>query len=96
MSSGPALLKRFVRKTTRANMFCWRWSLAVRDFDMPYMIGVGVVKSGARQSVSNQSGGVGIEDGTNVAKSSNVVLTGLAYQSYMLVESKRLINGSAQ
>ena len=32
------LLKRFVRKTTRANRFCWRWSLAVRDFDMPYMI----------------------------------------------------------
>ena len=25
-------------QTTRANMFCWRWSLAVRDFDMPYMI----------------------------------------------------------
>ena len=40
--------------------------------------GVGVVKSRAHQSVSNQSGGVGIEDGTNVAKSSDVVLTGLA------------------
>ena len=50
---------------------------------------VGVVKSGAHQSVSNQSGGVGIEDGTNVAKSSDVVLTGLAYQAYMFVESKR-------
>ena len=50
---------------------------------------VGVVKSGAHQSVSNQSGGVGIEDGTNVAESSNVVLTGLAYQAYMFVESKR-------
>ena len=36
--------------------------------------GVGVVRSGAHQSVSNQSGGVGIEDGTNVAKSSDVVL----------------------
>ena len=50
---------------------------------------VGVVKSGAHQSMSNQSGGVGIEDGTNVAKSSDVVLTGLAYQVYMFVESKR-------
>ena len=37
--------------------------------------GVGLVKSGlgAHQSVSNQSGGVGIEDGTNVSKSSDVV-----------------------
>ena len=53
--------------------------------------GVGLVKSGlgAHQSVSNQSGGVGIEDGTNVSKSSDVVLTGLAYQAYMFVESKR-------
>ena len=50
---------------------------------------VGVVKSGAHQSVSNQSGGVGIEDGTNVAKSSDVLLTGLASQAYMFVESKR-------
>ena len=58
--------------------------------------GVGVVKSGAHQSVSNQSGGVGIEDGTNVAKSSDVVLRGLLYQAYMFVESKRWINGNAQ
>ena len=47
---------------------------------MPYMIELALVKSGAHQSMSNQSGGVGIEDGTNVAKSSDVVLTGLAYQ----------------
>ena len=50
---------------------------------------VGIVESGTHQSVSNQSGGVGIEDGVNVAKSSDVVLAGLAYQAYMFVESKR-------
>ena len=62
-----------------------------RDFDNRHAIHdrVGIVKSGAHQSMSNQSGGVGIEDGTNVAKSSDVVLTGLPYQAYMFVESKR-------
>ena len=50
---------------------------------------VGIVESGPHQSVSNQSGGFGIEDGTNVAKSSDVILTRLAYQAYMFVESKR-------
>ena len=69
-------------------MFCWRWSLAVQGLRHAIHDRVGVVKSGAHQSVSNQSGGVGIEDGTNVAKSSDV-LTGLAYQAYMFVESKR-------
>ena len=37
------------------------------------------VGSSPKRVLSNQSGGVGIEDGTNVAKSSNVVLTELAY-----------------
>ena len=32
--------------------------------------------------MSNQSNSVGIQDGVNVAKSSDVVLTGLAYQAY--------------
>ena len=36
--------------------------------------------------MSNQFGGVGIEDGLNVAKSPDVVLAGLAYQAYMFVE----------
>ena len=51
---------------------------------------VDIVEPGTHQSVSNQSGGVGIEeDGANVAKN-------LAYQAYMFVESKRWINGNAQ
>ena len=57
---------------------------------------VGVVESGTNQRVTNQFGGIGIEDGANVAKSPDVVLAGLAYQVYMFVESKRWINGSAQ
>ena len=43
--------------------------------------------------MSNQSGGVGIEDGTNVAKSSDVVLTGLENGrsvEAMIEELKRL------
>ena len=39
--------------------------------------------------MSNQSGSVGIEDGANVAKSSDVVLAELAYQAYIFVESKK-------
>ena len=38
--------------------------------------------------MSNQFGGVGIEDGANVAKGSYVVLAGLANQTNMLVEGE--------
>ena len=44
---------------------------------------VGIVESGAHQNMSNQSDGVGIGDGANAAKSSDVVLAGLAYQAYI-------------
>ena len=60
---------------------------------MPYMIELAyIAESGTHQSVCNQSGGVGVEDGANVAKSPDVVLAGLAYniyQAYIFVESKR-------
>ena len=48
-----------------------------------------MVEPGTHQSMSNLSGGVGIEDRVNVVKSSDVVLAGLAYQAYMFVESNR-------